>query len=88
MAVLPDAIFHITPTVDVQVAFGEGEGFHDHGGQGGDVLPGCFVGAEKVSSCGTEYKQTLTWDEWHRPWANQASRSPLSMQKSVSTPWP
>jgi hypothetical protein len=48
MKVLPDAISHITPVVDVQVVFGEGEGFHDHGGQGGDVLPGCFVEADKV----------------------------------------
>jgi hypothetical protein len=48
MSVLPDAISHITPVVDMQVAFGEGEGIHDHGGSAGDVVPGCFVGAEKV----------------------------------------
>lgn len=71
MKVLPDAISYITPTVDLQVSFGEGKGFDDHTRrtlnqsnqegqdedshsesrlekQGGDVLAGCFVGAENV----------------------------------------
>lgn len=30
MEVLPDAIPYITPTVDLQLSFGEGKGFDDH----------------------------------------------------------
>jgi hypothetical protein len=61
MSVLPDAISYITPVVDLQVAFGEGEGIHDHGGSGGDVVPGCFVGAEKVrNEIEAEIKKVLT----------------------------
>ena len=43
MKVLPDVIPAITPTVDLQVAFGEGSGIGDHGGEGGDVLVGVFL---------------------------------------------
>lgn len=49
MKVLPDAIPFITPVIDLQVAFGEGDGIGDHGGEAGTVTPGCFVPAEKVS---------------------------------------
>lgn len=45
MHVLPDVIPAITPTVDVQLAFGEGDGFTDHQSNGGDVLVGAFVPA-------------------------------------------
>lgn len=48
MKVLPDVLSSITPVVDVQVAFGQGEGFHDHGGDAGPVLTGCFVCASKT----------------------------------------
>ncbi|PWN33848.1 PEBP-like protein [Meira miltonrushii] len=47
MRVVPDAISDLTPTADVQVAFGEGSGIHDHGGEAGDVTVGCFVDANK-----------------------------------------
>ncbi len=40
---VPDVIPGITPTVDVQLAFGTGEGFTDHKSNGGDVLVGAFV---------------------------------------------
>ncbi len=49
MRVVPDVVPHATPTVDVQVYFGQGAGFGDHGGEGGEVLPGVFVDAAKVS---------------------------------------
>ncbi|SJX63574.1 related to MRPL35-mitochondrial ribosomal protein, large subunit [Sporisorium reilianum f. sp. reilianum] len=43
MHVLPDVLPGITPTADVQLAFGQGEGFTDHASTGGDVLVGVFV---------------------------------------------
>ncbi|EST04925.1 Phosphatidylethanolamine-binding protein PEBP [Kalmanozyma brasiliensis GHG001] len=43
MHVLPDVLAGLTPTVDVQVAFGTGSGFTDHEAKGGDVLVGAFV---------------------------------------------
>lgn len=43
MHVLPDVLDTITPTVDLQLAFGHGPGIGDHGGHGGDVLAGVFV---------------------------------------------
>ncbi|PWZ00306.1 PEBP-like protein [Testicularia cyperi] len=45
MHVLPDVLPSITPTVDLQIAFGQGSGFTDHQQQGGDVLAGVFVDA-------------------------------------------
>lgn len=47
MKVLPDVLPAITPSVDVQLAFGEGEGFTDHESSGGDVLVGAFVPVER-----------------------------------------
>ncbi|WFD31372.1 mitochondrial 54S ribosomal protein YmL35 [Malassezia sp. CBS 17886] len=46
--VLPDVVPSATPTVDVQVFFGEGAGIGDHGGEGGDVLAGVFVDVGKT----------------------------------------
>lgn len=43
MFVMPDVLPAITPTVDLQVAFGTGTGFTDHESNGGDVLVGCMV---------------------------------------------
>ncbi|MCO5589999.1 hypothetical protein L7F22_043968 [Adiantum nelumboides] len=47
MRVVPGICTSIVPMVDVQVAFGEGSGIHDHGGEAGDVTVGCFVDANK-----------------------------------------
>lgn len=46
MKVVPDALPSLTPTADVRVSFGQGGGISDRGGEGGDVLIGCFVGAD------------------------------------------
>ncbi|WFD19995.1 mitochondrial 54S ribosomal protein YmL35 [Malassezia caprae] len=43
MHVLPDVAPSITPTVDLEVFFGEGAGIGDHGGSGGSVHPGVFL---------------------------------------------
>ncbi|KAN0059892.1 mitochondrial 54S ribosomal protein YmL35 [Thecaphora frezii] len=43
MHVLPDLMASITPTVDVQVSFGQGAGVGDHGGSGGEVLAGVLL---------------------------------------------
>lgn len=43
MHVMPDVLPAITPTVDVQVAFGTGSGFTDHTSEGGDVTVGCML---------------------------------------------
>lgn len=43
MNVLPDVVPEFTPTVDLQVLFGSGAGIGDHGGSGGDILPGIFL---------------------------------------------
>ncbi|GAK64648.1 PEBP-like protein [Moesziomyces antarcticus] len=48
MHVFPDVLPGITPTADVQVAFGTGAGFTDHTAQGGDVLAGVFVPVQKT----------------------------------------
>lgn len=48
MHVLPDVIPSITPTVDLEVLFGEGAGIGDHGGSGGSVHPGVFLDPESV----------------------------------------
>ncbi|SPO26540.1 related to MRPL35 - mitochondrial ribosomal protein, large subunit [Ustilago trichophora] len=50
MHVFPDVLPGITPTVDVQVSFGQGDGFTDHMSQGGDVLVGVFVEAKQTTS--------------------------------------
>lgn len=60
MRVVPDAISNLTPTADVQVAFGEGSGIHDHGGEAGDVTVGCFVDANKSIS-----EPTITVTPFH-----------------------
>ena len=38
MQVLPDVVPAVTPLADVQVSFGEGDGYTDHVSNGGDVL--------------------------------------------------
>lgn len=43
MHIFPDVLAGITPTVDVQLSFGEGSGYTDHKSEGGDVLAGVFV---------------------------------------------
>ena len=43
MQVLPDVVPAVTPLADVQVSFGEGDGYTDHVSNGGDVLVGAFV---------------------------------------------
>ena len=43
MHVLPDVVPSITPTVDLEVLYGEGAGIGDHGGRGGSVHPGVFL---------------------------------------------
>lgn len=43
MHILPDVVPSITFEADLQVAFGTGAGIGDHGGSGGDVLPGVFL---------------------------------------------
>lgn len=43
MDVLPDVVPNVTFAADLQVLFGEGNGIGDHGGNGGDVLPGVFL---------------------------------------------
>jgi len=43
MHVLPDVVPSVTPTVDLEVLFGEGAGIGDHGGSGGSVFPGVFL---------------------------------------------
>ncbi|GAC75072.1 phosphatidylethanolamine binding protein [Moesziomyces antarcticus T-34] len=48
MHVFPDVLPGITPTADVQVAFGTGAGFTDHTAEGGDVLAGVFVPVQKT----------------------------------------
>ncbi|PKI84094.1 mitochondrial 54S ribosomal protein YmL35 [Malassezia vespertilionis] len=48
MHVLPDVVPDFTPTVDLQVSFGEGEGIGDHGGSGGDILSGVFLEPEQT----------------------------------------
>ena len=50
MHVLPDVIPRIEPTVDLQIAFGQGDGVGDHGGTGGDVLAGVFLPPSLVRS--------------------------------------
>lgn len=45
MHVLPDVLGGLTPTADVQLAFGQGSGFTDHAANGGDVLVGVFIEA-------------------------------------------
>ncbi|KAK0519098.1 mitochondrial 54S ribosomal protein YmL35 [Tilletia horrida] len=47
MKVVPDVLPTIAPTVDVQLAFGEGRGISDHGGDGGDIWPGVFMPTAK-----------------------------------------
>jgi large subunit ribosomal protein L35 len=49
MRVVPDVVPFANPTVDLQVSFGEGSGFGDHGGEGGEVLAGVFLDAQAVS---------------------------------------
>ena len=51
MKVVPDAVPSAIPTADVQVYYGQGSGFGDHGGEGGEVLAGVMLGAEKVRIC-------------------------------------
>ncbi|PWN47630.1 PEBP-like protein, partial [Violaceomyces palustris] len=43
MKVVPDVIPSIHAKADLQVAFGQGAGIGDHGGEGGDVLTGVFL---------------------------------------------
>jgi len=43
MYVLPDVVSSITPTVDLEVFYGDGAGIGDHGGSGGSVHPGVFL---------------------------------------------
>jgi large subunit ribosomal protein L35 len=43
MRVVPDAVASVLPLVDVEVAFGQGTGIHDHGGDAGAVQVGSFV---------------------------------------------
>ncbi|KAJ1018832.1 hypothetical protein NDA16_004637 [Ustilago loliicola] len=43
MHIFPDVVPSITPTADVQLAFGQGDGYTDHKSAGGDVLAGVFV---------------------------------------------
>ncbi|TKY85361.1 hypothetical protein EX895_005523 [Sporisorium graminicola] len=43
MHVFPDVLPGITPTADVQLSFGQGEGLTDHTSSGGEVLVGAFV---------------------------------------------
>lgn len=43
MHILPDVVPSITPTVDLEILFGTGDGIGDHGGQAGSVLPGVFL---------------------------------------------
>ncbi|SPO26818.1 related to MRPL35 - mitochondrial ribosomal protein, large subunit [Ustilago trichophora] len=50
MHVFPDVLPGITPTADVQISFGQGDGFTDHKSQGGDVLVGVFVEAKETTS--------------------------------------
>lgn len=49
MRVVPDVVAFANPTVDLQVSFGEGSGFGDHGGEGGEALAGVFLDAQAVS---------------------------------------
>lgn len=48
MKVIPDLVPFAVPTADLQLFYGVGHGFGDHGGQAGDVHPGCLVPAHKV----------------------------------------
>ncbi|KDN52911.1 PEBP-like protein [Tilletiaria anomala UBC 951] len=46
MRVVPDVVPYVTPSADLQVFFGEGAGYGDHGGNGGEVLAGVFLDAD------------------------------------------
>ncbi|WFD02756.1 mitochondrial 54S ribosomal protein YmL35 [Malassezia obtusa] len=43
MNVLPDVVPSVRLEADLQVIYGTGQGIGDHGGSGGDILPGVFL---------------------------------------------
>lgn len=75
MHVLPDVVPSITPTVDLEVLFGEGAGIGDHGGSGGSVHPGVFLDPKLVCIMTTDHRHARPL-----PFARQLStRTPASI---------